>query len=115
MAELQEELTKRRPGDKVKVKIIRDKKEKTITVELKNAQGNTNVVKNVDMDILGGAFKELPDELKRQLNLGYGLQVTGLTDGKMKDAGIRKGVILLKANNQPLRQVSDLEEVLKRK
>ena len=113
MAELQEELTKRRPGDKVKVKIIRDKKEKTITVELKNAQGNTNVVKNVDMDILGGAFKELPDELKRQLNLGYGLQVTGLTDGKMKDAGIRKGVILLKANNQPLRQVSDLEEVLK--
>ena len=113
MAELQEELAKHRPGDKVKVKIIRDKKEKTLNVELKNAQGNTNVVKNVDMDILGAAFKELPDELKRQLNLGYGLQVTGLTDGKMKDAGIRKGVILLKANNQPLRQVSDLEEVLK--
>ena len=112
-AELQEELAKHRPGDKVKVKLIRDKKEKTVTVELKNAQGNTKVVKNVDMDILGAAFKELPDELKRQLNLGYGLQVTGVTDGKMKDAGIRKGIILLKANNQPLRKVSDLEEVLK--
>lgn len=113
MAELQEELAKHRPGDKVKVKLIRDKKEKTITVELKNAQGNTKVVKNVDMDLLGAAFKELPDELKRQLNLGYGLQVTGVSDGKMKDAGIRKGVILLKANNQPLRKVSDLEDVLK--
>ena len=113
MAELQEELAKHRPGDKVKVKLIRDKKEKTVTVELKNAQGNTKVVKNVDMDLLGAAFKELPDELKRQLNLGYGLQVTGVTDGKMKDAGIRKGVILLKANNQPLRKVSDLEDVLK--
>ncbi len=113
MAELQEELAKHRPGDKVKVKLIRDKKEMTVTVELKNAQGNTKVVKNVDMDILGAAFKELPDELKRQLNLGYGLQVTGVTDGKMKDAGIRKGVILLKANNQPLRKVADLEDVLK--
>ncbi|MBP3553641.1 MAG: Do family serine endopeptidase [Bacteroidaceae bacterium] len=113
MAELQEELAKHRPGDKVKVKLIRDKKEKTVTVELKNAQGNTKVVKNVDMDLLGAAFKELPDELKRQLNLGYGLQVTGVTDGKMKDAGIRKGVILLKANNQPLRKVADLEDVLK--
>lgn len=113
MAELQEELAKHRPGDKVKVKLIRDKKEKTVTVELKNAQGNTKVVKSVDMDLLGAAFKELPDELKRQLNLGYGLQVTGVTDGKMKDAGIRKGVILLKANNQPLRKVTDLEDVLK--
>ena len=113
MAELQEELAKHRPGDKVKVKLIRDKKEMTVTVELKNAQGNTKVVKNVDMDLLGAAFKELPDELKRQLNLGYGLQVTGVTDGKMKDAGIRKGVILLKANNQPLRKVADLEDVLK--
>lgn len=113
MAELQEELAKHRPGDKVKVKLIRDKKEKTVSVELKNAQGNTKVVKNVDMDLLGAAFKELPDDLKRQLNLGYGLQVTGVTDGKMKDAGIRKGVILLKANNEPLRKVTDLEDVLK--
>ena len=113
MPELQEELAKHRPGDKVKVKLIRDKKEKSVDVELKNAQGNTKVVKNVDMDLLGAAFKELPDELKRQLNLGYGLQVTGVTDGKMKDAGIRKGVILLKANNQPLRKVTDLEDVLK--
>ena len=113
MAELQEEIAKHRPGDKVKVKIIRNKKEKTLIVELKNALGNTKVVKSVDMDLLGAAFKELPDDLKRQLNLGYGLQVTGVNDGKMKDAGIRKGVILLKANNQPLRKVSDLEEVLK--
>ena len=113
MAELQEEMAKHRPGDKVKVKYIRDKKEKTVTVELKNAQGNTKVVKGVDMDLLGAAFKELSDDLKRQLNLGYGLQVTGVNDGKMKDAGIRKGVILLKANNQPLRTVADMEEVLK--
>lgn len=113
MAELQEALAKHRPGDVVKVKVIRNKKEKVIDVTLKNAQGNTKVVKNAGMEILGAAFKELPDELKKQLNLGYGLQVTGVTDGKMSEAGIRKGFIILKANGEPMRKVSDLEDALK--
>lgn len=113
MATLQETLAQYRPGDKVKVKVVRDKKEMTLELTLKNAQGNTKVVKNAGLEILGAAFKELPDDLKRQLNLGYGLQVTGVSDGKMKDAGIRKGFIILKANGQQLRNVLELETVFK--
>lgn len=113
MADLQEALAKHRPGDKVSVKLIRDKKEKTVAVTLKNEQGNTKIVKDAGMDLLGAAFKELPDEVKKQLNLGYGLQVTGVNGGKMGEAGIRKGFIILKANGKPLSKVSDLEEVLK--
>ncbi len=113
MADLQEALAKHRPGDKVKVKLMRDKKEKTVEVTLKNEQGTTKIVKDAGMEILGAAFKELPDDLKKQLNLGYGLQVTGVSSGKMSDAGVRKGFIILKANDQPMRKVSDLEEVMK--
>ena len=112
-AELQEGLAKHRPGDKVTVKVLRDKKEKDIEMTLKNAQGTTKVVKSAGMDILGAAFREVPQELKRQLNLGYGVEVTGVTDGKMKAAGIRKGFIILKANGQPVKSVNDLEDVLK--
>lgn len=112
-ADLQEALAKHRPGDKVAVKVIRDKKEKSVDVTLKNEQGNTKIVKDAGMDILGAAFKELSADLKKQLNLGYGLEVAGVSGGKMGDAGIRKGFIILKANGQPMRKVSDLEEVLK--
>ena len=112
-ADLQEAIAQHRPGDKVTVKVMRDKKEKNIDVTLKNEQGTTKIVKDAGMEILGAAFKELPDDLKRQLNLGYGLQVTGVTSGKMADAGVRKGFIILKANDQPMRKVSDLEEVMK--
>lgn len=112
-ADLQEAIAQHRPGDKVTVKVMRDKKEKNIDVTLKNEQGTTKIVKDAGMKILGAAFKELPDDLKRQLNLGYGLQVTGVTSGKMADAGVRKGFIILKANDQPMRKVSDLEEVMK--
>ena len=112
-ADLQEAIAQHRPGDKVTVKVMRDKKEKNINITLKNEQGTTKIVKDAGMEILGAAFKEFPDDLKKQLNLGYGLQVTGVTSGKMADAGVRKGFIILKANDQPMRKVSDLEEVMK--
>ena len=112
-ADLQEAIAQHRPGDKVTVKVMRDKKEKNINITLKNEQGTTKIVKDAGMEILGAAFKELPDDVKKQLNLGYGWQVTGVSAGKMADAGVRKGFIILKANDQPMRKVSDLEEVMK--
>ncbi|HJG78051.1 trypsin-like peptidase domain-containing protein [Phocaeicola barnesiae] len=113
MTDLQGLLAQLRPGDKVKVTVWRDKKEKEFTITLKNAQGNTRIVKKADMEILGAAFRAVPDELKRQLNLGYGVQVTGVSDGRMADSGIRKGFIILKANGKQLRTVEDLEDVMK--
>lgn len=113
MTDLQGLLAQLRPGDKVKVTVWRDKKEKEFTITLKNAQGNTKIVKKADMEILGAAFRAVPDELKRQLNLGYGVQVTGVSDGRMADSDIRKGFIILKANGKQLRTVEDLEDVMK--
>ena len=112
-SDLQEELSKHRPGDKVTLTIVRDKKEKEVSVTLKNAQGTTKVLKNTDMEILGAAFKPIDSDLRRQLNLGYGLQVTGVSGGKMGEAGIRKGFIILKANGEPMKEVEDLERVMK--
>ena len=112
-AGLQEELAKHRPGDKVKVKILRGKKEKTVEIELKNEQGTTKVLKDADMEILGAAFREVPDEVKRQLRLNAGVEVTGVTEGKMKAAGVRKGFIILKANGQIVKTVEQLEGIMK--
>lgn len=113
MAELQGLLAQYRPGDKVKLTVWRDKKEVEFDITLKNAQGTTKVVKKADMQILGAAFREVPQEMKRQLNLGYGVQVTGVTEGRMADSGIRKGFIILKANGKQLKTVQDLEDVMK--
>ena len=112
-AGLQEQMAKHRPGDKVKVKILRNKKEKTVDMVLKNKQGTTNVVKDNGMEILGAAFRELPDDVKQSLRLNYGVEVTGVTDGKMKEAGVRKGFIILKANGQSVKTVDQFEEIVK--
>ena len=112
-AGLQEALAKHRPGDKVTVKILRDKKEKSVDMVLKNEQGTTKVVKDADMEILGAAFREVPEDVKRQLRLSGGVEVTGVTEGKMKEAGVRKGFIILKANGQPVKSVEQLETIMK--
>lgn len=111
--DLQETLAKHRPGDKVTLKVLRNKKEQNIEMVLKNEQGTTKVVKDNGMEILGAAFRELPDETRKALRISTGVEVTGVTDGKMKEAGVRKGFIIIKANGQTVKSVEHLEEIVK--
>ena len=113
MAELQETVTRHRPGDVVKVAFTRGKKEMTREVTLKNPQGNTKVVKDADLASLGAAFKEVDESTKKALNIGYGLQVTGVSKGKFADAGIKKGFIILKVNGQQIKSEDDLRNAFK--
>lgn len=113
MAELQEELMRFRPGDKITVTYIRDKKKNTTKVTLRNAQGTTTAVDNVDVASMGVALRPLTVEEKRELNLSYGLVVSAVRDGKMKDAGITKGIIILQINDKQMRTREDFEAAVK--
>ena len=113
MAELQEYLANKRPGDKVTITYMRDKKSKNVTVTLKNEQGNTNVVKKADLDILGGNFREINDSEKKQLNINTGLVVMKVNNGALKDAGINRGFIIQKVNDEPMNTIADLQKAVK--
>lgn len=113
MAELQEVLMRFRPGDEITVTYIRDKKKKTSKVTLRNAQGTTTAVDNVDVASMGAALRPLTVEEKRELNLSYGLVVSAVRDGKMKDAGITKGIIILQINDKQMRTREDFEAAVK--
>ena len=111
--ELQGIIAQKRPGDKVNVKYLRNKKEKTATLTLKNEQGNTKVVKNADVDVLGIDVRPITDSQKKQLEISYGLEVLKVNGGKMKEAGVPKGFIIQVVNDQPMRSFDDLQEVVK--
>jgi len=113
MSELQEATTKFSPGESSTVKFMRDGKEKSAKIVFKNANGNTKVVTAQKLDALGAEFKELTDSQKQSYNLSYGVQITSLDDGLLKDAGVPEKFIILKANNQKVTSVSDLEKIFK--
>lgn len=113
MAELQEVLVKKRPGDKVTVTYLRDKKKATKTVTLKNEKGNTQVVKKADLDVLGGNFRAITNAQKEQLNIGYGLEVLKVNSGRLKTAGITKGFIIQRVNDNAVKTIDDLQNAVK--
>lgn len=113
IAELQEVLAKKRPGDKVTVTYLRDKKKATKTVTLKNEKGNTQVVKKADLDVLGGNFRAITNAQKEQLNIGYGLEVLKVNSGRLKTAGITKGFIIQRVNDNAVKTIDDLQNAVK--
>ena len=112
-AELMEIMASKRPGDKVEISYLHNKKKYTKSVTLKNAQGNTKVVKSADLDVLGANFREITDAQKQQLSINYGIEVMKVEAGAMKQSGINKGFIIQSVNNQPIRSLEDMEKAVK--
>ena len=63
-------------------------------------------------DLLGAELRELTDNEKYRLGVGYGMKITNLSTGKLKESGIGEGFIILKANRKPISTVKDLKGVI---
>ena len=113
MSELQELMAGKRPGDKLTITYLHNKKKENKTVTLKNAQGNTSIVKSADLDVLGGNFRTVTEQQKNELKIAYGLEVIKVNDGALKKAGIGKGLIILDVNDTPMKSLSDLQNAVK--
>lgn len=113
MAELMEILAAKRPGDKVNVTYLHKKHKKTVTITLKNEQGNTNVVKDKDLDVLGAQFRVINDREKAELEITYGLKVVKVGNGKFRDAGVPVGFFIQKVNDESVKTIDELNNVVK--
>lgn len=113
MAELQEHIATKRPGDKVTITYLHKKSKKTVTITLKNEQGNTKVVKDADLDMLGAVIREINDKEKADLDIKYGLKVTKVNNGKFRERGIPVGFVIQNVNETNMKTLSDLSEVVK--
>lgn len=109
MPELQEQISKFRPGEKVTVTFVRKNKKHTATATLRNRQGGTEIAKKSDFTQLGCAFKELSQETRRNLGISYGVEVSGLSSGLMKKAGVANGFIIQTINDEPVNSADDVE------
>ena len=112
MSELQEVIAQHRPGDKVKITYVRNKKTAKVEVTLRNSQGTTKVVEEVDMDKLGVQMKPLSESELKQMNLQYGLSISAIRRGKLMTAGATKGTIIIQVNDRKMESVSDWEQAV---
>lgn len=84
-----------------------------MTVTLRNIQGTTTAVQALDTDAMGAALRPLTDSEKQELSMPYGLMVSAIRDGKLKEAGVTKGLIIMKVNDREMRTTTDFDEAVK--
>ncbi len=115
-ASLQEEIGRRRPGDKVPVTVRNTKGEQMVLeIVLRNKDGETRLVSKEEIEknvALGATFRELTGKEKKELGIDFGVKIKSLSAGKLKSSGLREGMIITKLNNDPVNSVDELTEKL---
>jgi S1-C subfamily serine protease len=110
--ELQEEIGKRMPGDKVMLTIRKkDGNETTKELILRNQDGETGITSKEEINknaALGATFVELSAQEKKSLNISYGVKIKTISTGKLKSIGLTVGSIITKINNEPIDTVEEL-------
>jgi len=117
-AELKEQISRYRPGDKISITYLRNGNENTVNIELKNSQGTTSVVKtdiNNVSDFLGATFEPLENEELMSLGLSNGLKISKLSSGKLKNAGIKEGFIITSIDKKIVYNTDDVQKILQNK
>ncbi len=116
--ELQEQVAKYRPGDKISIEFIRDGKINTASVQLKNKYNTVSTIDNIKdiLNSLGVTVESLTDKEKAQLGVQSGVRISELKSGKLTEfTDIRKGFVITQIDDQPVNSADDFVNILKGK
>lgn len=108
--QLQEQLAKYSPQDNLKVSVKRKGILKHFELELRNSSGGTNTQEA--KKLLGATLQPITNEMRKRLHLQAGVQVVELGAGKLKQAGVREGFVILNINNTHIRSAADMQRAL---
>jgi S1-C subfamily serine protease len=111
--ELQEQVARYKPGDKISLTYVRAGKESTVSLILKNKAGNTEVVKTTGIiEKLGAELVAIDTKTAAANQISGGVQVKKLNEGLLKKTRMQEGFIITSVNDQEVKTVSDLEKIL---
>lgn len=112
-SELQEQLSRYKPGDKISVTYVRDGVDRTTNVTLKNKSGTYAQVQAETLgNKLGGTLETLDAATARKNNIAGGVQVKSLGSGALKSSRIQEGFIIMSVNGQEVKSVDELNKLL---
>lgn len=115
-ADLSFAIGSRRQGDKVTVTYLRNGKENTATVTLKDEKGNTSFRSKADLTVtekIGSEFEPLSDRFKTDYGLNSGVIAKNVVTGsEMAKIGVVDNYIIIEINGKPVNSQKDIEKIL---
>ena len=117
--QLQEVVAQYRPGEKLNITYIRDSKERTATVTLKNKDLGTEFLSKENINVLEDLGVSLSEPTKKELEeLGItgGVKVEKIGNGRIQRyTDMRSGFIITKIDKNTVDDVDDVVRLLKEK
>jgi serine protease Do len=111
--ELQEQVTRYKPGDKISLTYTRNGKDNTVSLTLKNKAGTTDVVKTTGiLEKLGAELVVVDSKVAAANNITGGVVVKKINDGLLKRTRIQEGFIITSVNDQEIKSIADLDKIL---
>lgn len=111
--ELQEQVTRFKPGDKISLTYVRNGKETTVPLTLKNRAGNTDIVKTTGiLEKLGAELAAVDSKTASANQIAGGVVVKKINDGLLKKTRMQEGFIITSVNDQEIKSIADLDKIL---
>jgi serine protease Do len=113
-AEMQGQISRFKPGDKIPVTYLRSGKENTVTVTLKNKAGNFDIVKaDAAIDNLGAELVTLDAKKAKDYGVPGGVIVKKIHDGAINDqTRMKDGFVILKLNDKDVKNLDELKAAI---
>jgi Do/DeqQ family serine protease len=115
-SQLLEQVARYRPGDKVKVEYLRDGKEQSANVTLKNLNNSTEVSKRSTAKAVtfdGATFEAVSKQEMNKLGIDGGAKISDVDKSKFRDTGMKDGFIITRIDKYAVNVPSDVEKHLK--
>lgn len=120
VSELQEQVSRYRPGDKINVLVYRNNREMNVPVTLKTLDNTTKLVKKSELtkasvDALGAQFEEVELTELGKLRLENGVRISKLSPGKLAQTGLKEGFIITSIDKKRISSTADIKTYLENK
>ena len=110
---VKEQVNRFHPGDKTTVTVLRDGKEKVLDVTFKGtAAENGSVDEDGAVAFYGARIKEAPKETLEKLGIDHGVEIVSVGPGKIMDAGVSEGFVMMFVNDQPVSKPQDVMNII---
>jgi serine protease Do len=99
----EEVLSYYKPGDKVRVQFKRGNELRNVTLTLQNLEGTTGIIKReyYSSNLLGARLESVNTIEKDKYGINFGIKITAMTRGYLRDLGLNNGFIITLINGEP--------------
>ncbi|WP_226163372.1 S1C family serine protease [Hymenobacter terricola] len=115
-SQLQEQVARFRPGDKIKVNYLRSGSTGEVLATLRNATGTTAVVReeaaSASIKYEGATIAAVPPRDLAKLGLEGGAKISGIKESNFRESGMGDGFIITRIDKNAVTKPSDVKSYL---